>query len=85
MDTASDKFGLLLAHFFGRGNAGLSPAAAAAITGLGLEAAHGALELLESAGILRSRGGTGARQFGADTGSAYYRRSRVAYAIRQRT
>lgn len=84
MDRMNNRFGLLLAHFFGNGGAALSPAAAAGISGLGAEAALSALELLESAGVLRSRGWGGGKRFCADTGSAYYRRSRVAYAIRRR-
>lgn len=84
MGTGSDKFGLLLAHFFGSGTAGLSAAGAAGLYGLGVETARSAMELLESEGILRStRRGRG-RRFSADTGSEYYLRSRAAYAVRRR-
>lgn len=60
ISTGSDKFGLLLAHFFGNGKAALNAAGAAGLYGMGVETARSAMELLESEGILRnSRRGRG--------------------------
>ena len=78
------QFGSLLAHFFADEKALLSPAAAAAISGFGVKTALGALELLESEGILRSSRLGRRRIFSADPGSRFYRRCRLAYAVRQR-
>lgn len=77
---ASKGFGSLLSHFFGNDKAPLSASAAAGLTGFGVGAALGALELLESEGILRSsRSGRG-RFFSAAAESRVYRRCRAAHS-----
>ena len=83
-NARSMRFGSLLEHFFTDDKAPLSPAAAAGLSGFGVQGALSALELLESEGILRSsRFGRG-RVFRADPCSRAYRRCRLAYALRLR-
>jgi len=81
-DTGSIEFDRLLAHFFGNEKAVLSAPAAAGLSGLPINVALSAMELLETAGILRA--GRGRRRFfSSNARSRSYRSSRLEYLIRR--
>lgn len=78
MKTCSEKFGLLLAHFFLGEKEALTVSGAARLSGLRPREARMLLEILAHEGLLctgRPRG----RAFMADTGSPRYRCCLKAY------
>ncbi|HNW45000.1 MAG TPA: hypothetical protein PKI19_10880 [Elusimicrobiales bacterium] len=80
----SDKLGVLLDYFLGDDKALLSASAASALSGFNVVAALGAMQLLESGGILLSDRRGQRRFFRANAGSGYYRRCRAARNFRPR-
>lgn len=79
--TCSEKFGLLLAHFFSGGRKALSLSGASRLSGLSSPQARALLQLLAREGLVRRAGAGG--PFLADKGSASYRCCLKAYRGRR--
>ncbi|OGR78629.1 MAG: hypothetical protein A2X32_05110 [Elusimicrobia bacterium GWC2_64_44] len=84
MKTCSEKFGLLLAHFFLGEREALTVSGAARLSGLRPREARVLLEILAQEGLLCA-GGQGERTFLADTWSSRYRCCLKAYRRQVRT
>lgn len=79
MRTSSEKFGVLLAHFFLGDREALSVSGAARLSGLRAAEARVLLELLAREGLLCRSGTSRCGPFRAATGSERYKRCRKAY------